>query len=75
MYIEHKYRILRMPVCTQLRDWIWDTERGFRLVETGLQLQAGSASFPSSPSHAIVKIPYLTYFLVWGGGKQAQMTR
>jgi len=38
IYIEHTYRILTMPVCTQLLDWIRDAVRGFRLVETGLQL-------------------------------------
>jgi len=58
--IEHTYRILTMPVCTQLRDWIWDAERGFRLVETGFQLQAGSGSFLSSPFHSIEKLPHMT---------------
>jgi len=75
IYIEHTYRILTMPVCTQLRDWIQDAERGFRLVETGLQLEAGTSSFVSSPPHSIEKLPHMTYFLVWGRGKQAQITR
>jgi len=64
-----------MPVCTQLRDWIWHAERGFCLVETGLQLQAGTCSILSSPSHSIEKLPHMTYFLVWGRGKQARITR
>jgi len=64
-----------MPGCTQLRNWIWDAERGFLLVETGLQVQAGTDSFPSSPSHSIEKLPHMTYFLVWGRGKQARITR
>jgi hypothetical protein len=64
IYIEHTYRFLTMPVCTQLRDLLWDTERGFNLVETGLQLQAGTGSFPSSPSNFIDKLPHITYFLV-----------
>jgi len=64
-----------MPVCTQLRDWIWDAERGFHLVETGLQLQAGTGSFLSSPSHSIAKLPHMTCFLVWGRGKQTRITR
>jgi len=38
IWIEHICRILTMPVCTQLRDWIWDTERRFRFVVTGLHL-------------------------------------
>jgi len=75
IYIELTYRILTMPVCTQLCDWIWDVERGFRLVETGLQLQAGTGSFHSSPSHSIEKLLLMTYFLVWGRGKQAWITR
>jgi len=53
IYIEHTYGILTLPVCTQLQDWIWNAEWGFHLVETGLQLQAGTSSFPSSPSHSI----------------------
>ena len=62
IYIEHTYRILTMPVFTQLRDCMWDAERGFRLVETGLQLQASSGLFFSSPSHSIEKLPHMTYF-------------
>ena len=62
-------------MCTQLRDWIWDTEQGPRLVETGLQLQAGTSSFPSSHSHSIEKLPHMPNISVWGGGKQARMTR
>ena len=53
IYIKHTYRILTMPVWIQLRDWIWDAERGFRLVETGLQLQVSTGSFLSSRSHSI----------------------
>jgi len=64
-----------MPICTQLRDWIWDAERGIRLVETQLQLQAGTSSLPSSPSLSIEKLPHMTDFLVWGHGKQARITR
>jgi len=64
-----------MPMCTQLHDRIWDAERGFRLVETGLQLLAGTGSFLSSPFHSIEKLPHMSYFLVWGHGKQAQITR
>jgi len=75
IYIKHTYRILTMTMCTQLRDWIWDTERGFHLVETGLQLQAGTGSFSSSHFHFIEKRPHMTYVLVWGHGKQARITR
>ena len=71
----HTYIFLTMAVWTQLRDWIWENERGFRLIETGLQLQAVTRSFPSSPSHSIEKDPYRTNFLVWGRHKQAQITR
>jgi hypothetical protein len=39
------------------------------LVETGLQLQTGTGSYPSFPSHSIDKLPYMTYFLVGGRGK------
>jgi len=60
IYIEHAYRIVTMPACTQLGNWIWDAERGFLLVETGLQLQAGPGSFSSSPSHSIDKLPDMT---------------
>jgi len=63
-----------MLVCTQLRDWKWDAERGFHLAETGLQLQAGTSTFPSSPSVCIEKLPLMTYFLVWGCGKQEQIS-
>jgi len=75
IYIEHTYRILTMPVWTQLRNWICDAERGFRLVETGLQLQADTCSFHSSLSHSIEKLPHMTCLLVWGRGKQARITR
>jgi len=75
IYIEHTYRILTLPVCTQLRDWIWDAERGFHLIETGLQLQSGTGTFPSSPSHSSEKLLLMTYFLMWGSGKQARMNR
>jgi len=64
IYNEYTSRILTMPVCTQLHNRIWDAERGFRLVETGLQLTAGTSSFLSSPSHSIEKLPFMTYFLV-----------
>ena len=74
-YFEHTYRIITMPVCTQLHLWIWDAEGGFHLVETGLQLQAGTGSFPSSPFHSTPKLPHMTYFLVWGRGKQTRITR
>jgi len=57
IYIEHTYRIPTMPMCTQLRDWIWDAERHSRLVENGLQTQAGTGSFASSPSHLISLVP------------------
>jgi len=70
IYIEHTYRITIMPVCTRLCDSRWDAERGFLLVETRLQLQAGTGSFPSPPSHSIVKLPHMTWFLVWGCGKR-----
>ena len=60
IYIEHTYRILTIPVSTQLGNGIWDAELGFRLVETGLQLQAGTGSFPSSSSHSIGKLPDMT---------------
>jgi hypothetical protein len=62
--MEHAYRILTMCVSNQLRDGIWDAERGFRLVETRLQLQAGTSSLPSSPSHSIEKLPHMTNFVV-----------
>jgi len=62
IYIEYTYRILGMPVCTQLHDWIWDTEQGFLLIETGLQLRPGTGSFLASPSHSIEKLPHLTCF-------------
>jgi len=75
IYIEHTYSILTMSVCTQLRKWIWNAERGFRLVESGLQLQTGSGSFPSSRSHSIENHSHMTDFLVWGRGKQAPITR
>ena len=64
IYIEHTYRILTMPVFTQLGNWIWDAEQGFRLIETGSQLQPGSHSFPPCPSHSIEKLPHMTDFLV-----------
>jgi len=75
IYIEHTYRIPTMPVCTLLHDWMWDAERGYHLVETGLQLQAGTGSFPSSPSHSIEILTHMTYFMVWGRGKQERITR
>jgi len=74
IYIEHAYRFLTNPVCTQLCDGIWDIEQGFRLVETGLQLQAGTGSLPSSSSHSIEKLLHMTNFLMWGRGKQARIT-
>jgi len=70
IHIEHTYWILAMPVCTQLRDSIWDAEQSFCLMETGFQLQAGTSSFHSSPSHFIGTLPRMIYVLVWGSGKQ-----
>jgi len=64
-----------MPMCTPLRDSIWDTERGFCLVETGLQLEAATDSFPSFRSHPIVKLPQMSSLLVWHCGKEARITR
>jgi len=64
-----------MLVCTQLRNWIRDSERGFRLVESGLQLPAGTGSFLPSPSHSIEELPHMSYFLVLDHGKQAWITR
>jgi len=64
-----------MPVFTQLCDCMWDPERCFRLVETGLQLQASTGSFFSSPSHSIEKLPHIIYFLVSGRDEQARITR
>jgi len=75
IYMENPYGILTMPVCTQLRDWLSDTEQGFRLAQTGLQLQAGTGWFLPSPSHSMDKLPHMTYFLVWGRGMQAPITR
>jgi len=67
--------MLAMSVCTHWRDWIWDAEQGFRLVETGLQLQGRVGLFPSSPSHSIEKLLHMTYLLGWGRVKQARVTR
>jgi hypothetical protein len=64
IYSEHTYRILTIPVCTELRNWILDAEQEFRLVETGLQLQASTGSFRSSPCHSIEKLLLMTNFLV-----------
>jgi len=75
IYIEQRYEILTMPPYTQLWDSIWDTEQSIGLVEPGLQLWAFTGSFLSSPSHSIEKLPHMTFFLVWGCGKQAQTTR
>jgi len=74
-YIDHTYRLLKMPGCTQLGDWIWDAEQGFRIVETGWQLPAGTSSFPLSESHSIETLPHRTYLFVWGCGKLARITR
>ena len=60
--MDHTYRIPIMPVCTQLHDGMRDAERGFCLVETGLQPQAGTGSFPLSPSHSIEKLPDMIFF-------------
>jgi len=62
--IVYTYKILTMPVCTQLHDWIRDAELGFCIVVSGLRLRAGTGSFPSSPSHSIEKLPHMTHFLV-----------
>jgi len=75
IFIEHTDRILSMPVCTQLLNFIWYAERSFHLVETGLPLPAGTGSFSSSPFHSIEKLPHMTYFLVGGCGKLAQLSR
>jgi len=64
-----------MPKCTPSRNWITDAEQGFRLVETGLPLDAGTSSFPSTSSHFTQKLPEMTYCLVWSRGKQAQIIR
>jgi len=75
IYIEHTYRIQTMPVRTQLHDRIGDAKWGFRLVETGLQLQAGTGLCPSSPSHSSEIFRHMTNFLVPGCGKHAWITR
>jgi len=64
-----------MPMCTRLGDWIWNTEQGFHLVESGLHLYPGTGSFSSFPSDSIEKHPHMTYCLMWGRGKQARITR
>ena len=64
-----------MSVFTHLRYWIWDSERGLHFIESGLQLQASTGSFPSPPSHSIATLPDMTDFLVWGHGKKAQISR
>ena len=64
IFIAHTYRNLTMPVCPQLRDSLWDSERGFRLVETGLYLQAGMGSCPSSVSNSFQNLPHMTDMLV-----------
>jgi hypothetical protein len=74
IYIKHVYRILAMPLCNQLCKWIWDAERGFLLIETGLQLQVRTCSFPSSASNSIEKLPHKTKLLVWCRSTQACMT-
>jgi len=63
-----------MTVCTELYDWILDAVRRSRLGETGLQLDTGTGSFPSTQFHSIGKLPHMAYFLVWGCGKQAGKT-
>jgi len=75
MYMEQTDKIPTLPVCTQSRDWIWDSEQGFCHIESGLQLHPGSGSFPTSPFHSIEKLPHMTYFLVWDHVKLAQITR
>jgi len=75
IYIAHTYRILTMPGRTQLCDWMCDVEQGFRRIETGLQLQAITDSFPSYLSRSIEKPLHITYFLVWGHSNKAQITR
>jgi len=64
-----------MPMCSQLLDWIWDAEQALGLVDSGLPLQAGTGSFPSSPSHSIDILTHMTYCLAWVHGKQARTTR
>ena len=75
MYIEHTYRNVTIPVCTELCDWIWDAERGLRLAETGLQLHAGTGSFLSYPSNSVEKLPHETWVLVWGHDEQERITK
>jgi hypothetical protein len=75
IYIEHTYKIVTMPMCTQLGDWIWVAEQGLHLVQTGLQLHAGTGACPSTLSHSIEKLPQMTFHLMWGCGKQARITR
>ena len=41
---------------------------------TRSQLQPGTTSVPSSPSDWIERLVHITYFVVWGGGKQACIT-
>jgi len=60
---------------TQLHYWILDAERGFCLVETGLQLPAGNRSFPSSPAQSIEKLRLMSDFLGWGCGQKPWISR
>jgi len=62
-------------MCTAGHGSKGNTEHGWHLVETGLQLQSGTGSVHSSPSHSIEKLLHMTYFLGWGIGKQAWITR
>jgi hypothetical protein len=64
VYIEPTYGILGLPVCTQLRDWMWDAERGCVFISTRLQLQAGTGSFSLTPFYSIEKLAHETWFLV-----------
>jgi len=75
IYIEHTYRSLTMSVRTESRNWILNAEQSFCLVETGLQLQAGTGSFPSTPSCSIEIHLHMTYLFVGGRGKKRQITR
>ena len=51
-----------------------DAEHGVHLSESGLQLQAGTGSFSSSPSNSIDILPHMTYCILWGHSKQDWIT-
>jgi hypothetical protein len=64
VHIEFEQCPCGLNLCNWIRDAVW----GFCLVETGLQFQESSGSFPSYPSHFFEKIPYMTYCWVRGCG-------